>query len=102
MLNKKILRLVFGLICLGVPLGTAAAGNPFIIEKDPTEFTSSFAVRYWYGFGSTKKIFTHPRATNLFHGLAIQACTRIRLRFIRASTTPARDCFGKAMQAADC
>jgi hypothetical protein len=55
MFNKKILWLVFSLIWLGVPATTATAGNPFIIEKDPTEFTSSFALRYWYGFGSTKK-----------------------------------------------
>ncbi|MGE5163989.1 MAG: hypothetical protein ACM3IH_08190 [Sphingobacteriales bacterium] len=32
-----------------------AAANPFIVEKDPAEFTSSFALRYWYGFGSTSK-----------------------------------------------
>src|SRR4029079_12674336 len=40
---------------VGGPTGPSAAGNPFIIEKDPTEFTSLFALRYWYGFGSTSK-----------------------------------------------
>ncbi|HZP70576.1 MAG TPA: hypothetical protein VFB29_11595 [Pseudolabrys sp.] len=55
MFSEKILRLAIGLIWLGVPAGTAASANPFIIEKDPTEFTSSFAARYWYGFGSTSK-----------------------------------------------
>lgn len=33
-----------------------AAANPFIIEAAPTaSFTASFALRYWYGMGSTGK-----------------------------------------------
>lgn len=40
------------LLCAGV---TATSANPFIIEQDPSEFTSSFALRYWYGLGSTRK-----------------------------------------------
>lgn len=56
MLKEKILKPLFALVWLGAATGAAAAGNPFIIEKnDPTEFTSSFALRYWYGFGSTSK-----------------------------------------------
>jgi hypothetical protein len=53
MFKEKIL--VVSLVWLGVLGGTAEAANPFIIEKDPTEFTSSFALRYWYGLGSTSK-----------------------------------------------
>ena|SRR5690242_19589172 len=40
------------LLCASV---TATSANPFIIEQDPSEFTSSFALRYWYGLGSTRK-----------------------------------------------
>jgi hypothetical protein len=32
-----------------------AVANPFLIEAEPPAFTSSFALRYWYGMGSTSK-----------------------------------------------
>lgn len=32
-----------------------SAANPFIIETETPAFTSSFAMRYWYGMGSTSK-----------------------------------------------
>ena len=55
MLKEKTFRLLLILTWLGVATGASNAGNAFIIEKDPTEFTSSFALRYWYGFASTSK-----------------------------------------------
>jgi len=39
-----------------VAFGSPSAADPFIIEnKDTNAFTSSFALRYWYGMGSTSK-----------------------------------------------
>lgn len=55
MLKEKIWGSLVGLVWLCAASGMPAAANPFIVEKDPTEFTSSFALRYWYGFGSTSK-----------------------------------------------
>jgi hypothetical protein len=55
MFKEKIVRLLLSLAWLGAATGTSAAGNAFIIEKDPSEFTSSFALQYWYGFGNTSK-----------------------------------------------
>jgi len=45
-----------GMLALGLA-GTASplAANPFIIEAEAPSFTSSFAVRYWYGLGSASK-----------------------------------------------
>lgn len=34
---------------------SAAAANPFIIEAEKPAFTATFAMRYWYGMGSTSK-----------------------------------------------
>ncbi len=51
----KVRELLFGLLGLCVAAGSCAAANPFIIEQEPSEFTSSFALRYWYGLGSTSK-----------------------------------------------
>jgi len=34
---------------------SAAADNPFIIESEKPAFTATFAMRYWYGMGSTSK-----------------------------------------------
>ena len=34
---------------------TPSAANPFLIEPAAPAFTSSFAMRYWYGLGSTSK-----------------------------------------------
>jgi hypothetical protein len=33
----------------------AAASNPFIIEAEKPAYTATFAMRYWYGMGSTSK-----------------------------------------------
>ncbi|HXD45052.1 MAG TPA: omptin family outer membrane protease [Pseudolabrys sp.] len=33
----------------------ASAANPFIIEAEKPAFTTTFALRYWYGMGSTSK-----------------------------------------------
>ena len=46
---------LFGLLGLCLAAGSPATANPFIVEQDPAEFTSSFALRYWYGLGSTSK-----------------------------------------------
>lgn len=35
--------------------GSPAAANPFLIEAKPPEVTSTFALRYWYGLGSSSK-----------------------------------------------
>jgi hypothetical protein len=44
--------LALGLIAICAP----SVANPFLIEdKEPSGFTSSFAMRYWYGMGSTSK-----------------------------------------------
>lgn len=49
-------RLVAGLLTLGVAMAAAPAlANPFLITEEPPAFTSSFAMRYWYGMGSTNK-----------------------------------------------
>lgn len=55
MLKEKIWGPLVSLVWLCAASGMPAAANPFIVEKDPAEFTSSFALRYWYGFGSTSK-----------------------------------------------
>jgi hypothetical protein len=34
---------------------SAVAANPFIIEAEKPAFTATFAMRYWYGMGSTSK-----------------------------------------------
>jgi hypothetical protein len=48
--------LVGGFLALGLLVsGMPAKGNPFIIEAPPPAFTSTFALRYWYGMGSTSK-----------------------------------------------
>ncbi len=45
-----------GLWLLGqIVLPMPAAANPFLIEAEPPAYTSSFALRYWYGMGSASK-----------------------------------------------
>jgi len=45
-----------GLLLLGLAVAAApAAANPFLIEPDAPQFTSSFGLRYWYGMGNTSK-----------------------------------------------
>jgi hypothetical protein len=51
---------MFGIRALLIGLLTAvsilpASANPFLIEPEPAAFTASFALRYWYGMGSTSK-----------------------------------------------
>jgi hypothetical protein len=46
------------IIALAAALSAATQGaiaNPFIIEPEKPAFTASFAMRYWYGMGSTSK-----------------------------------------------
>lgn len=45
-----------GMLALGLAItASPAAANPFLIEKEAPAFTSSFALRYWYGMGSASK-----------------------------------------------
>jgi len=55
MLKENILGALYGALSLCVFVVSPVAANPFIVEQDPAEFTSSFALRYWYGLGSTRK-----------------------------------------------
>jgi hypothetical protein len=54
-----------GVVALGLAATYApAAANPFLIESEAPAFTSSFALRYWYGMGSTSKdLYGLTRAT---------------------------------------
>jgi hypothetical protein len=60
---------MFGARILIIALLTAgsilpASANPFLIEAEPPAFTSTFALRYWYGMGSTSKdLYGLTRAT---------------------------------------
>lgn len=48
--------IIVGLLVLGLTgFGSPAVANPFLIEAQPPAFTSVFALRYWYGMGSTGK-----------------------------------------------
>ena len=55
MFKVRVRELLFGLLGLCVVAGSSAIANPFIVEQEPSEFTSSFALRYWYGLGNTSK-----------------------------------------------
>jgi len=56
MTKAQLRGLIAGLLVLcTLAASSAAAANPFIVEQDPDQFTSSFGLRYWYGFGSTSK-----------------------------------------------
>jgi len=46
---------LFGLMGLCANVGSAAAADPFILTTETAQFTSSFALRYWYGLGNTSK-----------------------------------------------
>jgi outer membrane protease len=50
-------RLFGGMLALGLAVaGSPSSANPFLIENtEAPAFTSSFALRYWYGMGSTSK-----------------------------------------------
>jgi hypothetical protein len=57
---------LFGwILALGLAAaGSPSAANPFLIEAEAPAFTSSFAMRYWYGLGSTSKdLYGLTRAT---------------------------------------
>ena len=47
--------LLAGLLGLCAAAGSAAAADPFILTTETAQFTSSFALRYWYGLGNTSK-----------------------------------------------
>lgn len=45
-----------GIVALGLAAACApSVANPFLIEPAAPAFSSSFALRYWYGMGSTSK-----------------------------------------------
>jgi len=47
---------IVGLIAVGLAvLLSPAAANPFLIEAQPPVATATFALRYWYGMGSSSK-----------------------------------------------
>ena len=50
-------RAVFGgMVALGLAAASSpSAANPFLIEPEAPAFTSTFAMRYWYGLGSVSK-----------------------------------------------
>jgi outer membrane protease len=51
------------LVALAV-VATPSAANPFLIEPEAPVFTSSFAMRYWYGMGdASKDLYGLTRAT---------------------------------------
>ena len=53
---KVLLRgSLVGLLGLCAAAGSAAAADPFILTTETAQFTSSFALRYWYGLGNTSK-----------------------------------------------
>ena len=48
--------LLGGAVLLGLAAAaTPSAADPFLIEPEPPAFTSSFAMRYWYGMGDASK-----------------------------------------------
>jgi outer membrane protease len=61
-----------------VMAGAASAGNPFLIEQQQPAFTSSFAMRYWYGFGSTSK--------NLYDASGAELLSRLTYDNLRTHT----------------
>ena len=45
-----------GMVALGLAAASSpSAANPFLIEPEAPAFTSTFAMRYWYGLGSVSK-----------------------------------------------
>lgn len=53
---RKIITIMAGLLApMLAGAGSPAAANPFLIEPEPPQYTSVFALRYWYGMGSTSK-----------------------------------------------
>lgn len=50
--SKAIIALTAATLSAGAH---ASAANPFIIEAEKPAFTTTFALRYWYGMGSTSK-----------------------------------------------
>ena len=48
--------MVGGILALGLAsISSPSLANPFLITPEPPAFTSTFAMRYWYGLGSTGK-----------------------------------------------
>lgn len=50
--SAALIALTAALLAAAKP---AAAANPFIIEAEQPAYTATFAMRYWYGMGSTSK-----------------------------------------------
>jgi outer membrane protease len=55
MLKAQLRGLLSVLLGLCAIAGSPSAASPFLVEQEPAAFTSSFAMRYWYGMGSTSK-----------------------------------------------
>lgn len=55
MLKAKFTGALLSIFSVCASVAGPAMANPFIVEQDPAEFTSSCALRYWYGLGSTHK-----------------------------------------------
>jgi hypothetical protein len=55
MFKVRLRKTLAGLLGFCFLASSPAAADPFIIEQEPSAFTASFALRYWYGMGSTSK-----------------------------------------------
>jgi hypothetical protein len=55
MIKALIRGSLLGLMGICAAVGSAAATDPFILTTETSQFTSSFALRYWYGLGNTSK-----------------------------------------------
>lgn len=55
MYKKRARVPLVSLVALCAVAASPAVANPFIVEQEPSAFTSSFALRYWYGLGDTSK-----------------------------------------------
>jgi len=55
MFKVRLRKTLAGLLGFCFLASSPVAADPFIIEQEPSAFTASFALRYWYGMGSTSK-----------------------------------------------
>ena len=78
-----------------------SAANPFLIEPQPPAFTSTFALRYWYGMGSTSKDLYGFTRDTLNSRLTYDGMRSHSLE-IFCRVDHATVCSGRAMPAAVC